>query len=92
MLKRSGTGSRATTRLSQGRRLVEDWIAEAADRPQAAPSTPIDEMSNQPAYEVRWAKVPGTDVEVFYRHTYKTGIVNLFWVGPPGSAGGQPHR
>lgn len=52
-------------------RLVKDWIAEAADRPQAAPGTPIDEMSNQPAYEVRWAKVPGTDVEVFYRHTYK---------------------
>ena len=81
----SGTGSRDNPPFSKAR-LVEDWIAEVADRPQAAPSTPIDEMSNQPTYEVRWATVPGTDVEVFYQHSYEAGIVDLFWVGPPGCA------
>lgn len=44
---------------------------------------PFAELSDQPKYEVRSAVVPGSGVEVFYRHDYATDVVDLIWVGPP---------
>jgi hypothetical protein len=63
-------------------RLVENWIIEASEAPWSAPSVPIPEMSDQPRYEVRAAVIPGTDhVEVIYRQTYATRVIDLIWVG-----------
>lgn len=68
--------------------LVRDWIGRLGEDPWAWPSIPIDFMSVPPIYDVREAEaVPGTDVQVLYRHTYSTtdpvGTVDLLWVGPP---------
>jgi hypothetical protein len=72
-------------------RLVEAWIAQLGDRPWAEPSEPAPEMSNQPEYEVRTAVLPGSGVEVIYRHTYNpgasAGTVDLIWVGRIGTHG-----
>ena len=62
---------------------VRWWIADLALTPWQAPSVPFAELSNQPEYEVRSAVVPGTDIEVIYRHHYVTDLVDLIWVGPP---------
>lgn len=71
--------------------LVRDWIGRLAEEPWAWPSTPVDVMSVQPTYEVRICEaVPGTDVQVIYKHKYSTvesvETVDLLWVGPPRKA------
>jgi len=53
---------------------------EVGDRPWRAPSVPIDELSNQPEYEVRTAalEVPGEQqVVIWWLHDYATGDVDL---------------
>jgi hypothetical protein len=43
-----------------------------------APSIPFPELSDQPISEMRSVVVPGSDgVEVFYRHIYATGAVDV---------------
>ena len=64
----------------QARRVARTFIAELGDRPWTAPSVPIEELSNQPEYEVRTATlaVDGElDVQVWYIHAYATSNVDL---------------
>lgn len=63
-------------------RAVRGWIAGLADAPWQAPSVPFPELSDPPSFEIRIAEVPGTEgVEVFYKHRFDDGLVDLVWVG-----------
>ncbi len=54
------------------------WVQAAGDAPWLAPSIPFPELSDQPISEMRSVVVPGSDgVEVFYRHSYATGAVDV---------------
>jgi hypothetical protein len=58
------------------------WVEGLAATPWQAPSAPFPEISDPPNFEYRTAEVPGTDaVEVFYRHHFADGLVDLVWVG-----------
>jgi hypothetical protein len=46
----------------------------------AYPSVPVPEMSQQPAYEIRYAEIGDPPVGIWYRRTYETDIVDLFGV------------
>jgi hypothetical protein len=62
--------------------VVNQWVQGLDSASWQAPSTPFPELSEQPFDEVRSAVVPGSDeIEVFYRHEYRTGAVDLIWVG-----------
>ena len=59
------------------------FIAETGDEPWRAPSVPIDELSDQPEYEVRVAAVEVVDeqpVWVWYVHAFATRHVDLIYV------------
>ena len=60
--------------------LVQEWIVDAGEAPWQAPSFPIPQLGNQPNDEVRRAVVPDTNVEVIYRQTYATGVIDLIAV------------
>lgn len=63
-------------------RAVRDWIAGLADARMAGPSVRFPELSDPPLYEIRIAEVPDTDgIEVFYKHQFADGLVDLVWVG-----------
>ena len=48
----------------------------------ARPEHAVPELSFQPDFETRSAEVPDSGgIEVFYRHEYATGEVDLLWVG-----------
>lgn len=57
------------------------FVAELGDEPWRHPSVPIEVLSQQPEYEVRQAAVEvdheDRPVQVWYRHTYATGAVDL---------------
>ena len=57
---------------------VWEWIQGLEGTPWQAPSVPFPELSDQPDYEVRSAEVGGVDV--FYRHEYATGNVDLIGI------------
>jgi hypothetical protein len=57
---------------------VWEWIRGLDATPWQAPSIPFPELSDQPEYEVRSAEVAGVDV--FYRHEYATGNVDLIGI------------
>jgi hypothetical protein len=70
-------------------RLVENWIALAAEQPWAYPSTPLEEYSHPSTRQVRSVTVPGTDVQVIYAENVDpdgVGTVDLIWVGTPDGA------
>ncbi len=61
---------------------VRAWILGLDTAPWLFPSTPFPELSFQPDFEMRSAEVPESGgVEVFYRHEYATGAVDLIWIG-----------
>jgi hypothetical protein len=69
-------------------RAVEDWIWRAGQIPWLYPSRPVADLSDHHS-QVRSAIVPGTEVEVFYRETYATRVVDLIAITniPPPPAG-----
>lgn len=60
--------------------LVWQWIRRAGDAPWMPPSVEDDHLSDKPEYQVRSAVVPETMVEVLYRETYATGVVDILAV------------
>ncbi len=61
-------------------RVARTYIAGLGDQPWRAPSVPIDELSNQPEYEVRTAtlEVEGEhDLSIWWLHDYATGGIDL---------------
>ena len=50
----------------------------------ASSSIPVPELSQQPFYEIREARLP-FGVYIAYRQEYQTGIVDLLIVAPAGS-------
>jgi hypothetical protein len=61
-------------------RVVRIFLAEVGSEPWRAPSTPIPDLSAQPDYEVRTAELDlpgGSVVQVWYRHTYVTRLVEV---------------
>ena len=61
-------------------RTVKAWIDTAGNRPWLYLSVPVEDLSNRPFDEVRSAVVPGTAVQVYYRHQYATNIVDVIAV------------
>ena len=71
----------APTRAAQS--MARTFIAELSDAPWRAPSVPVGDLSNQPVYEVRTARLPVAsehDVQVWYLHVYVTGDVDVIAV------------
>jgi len=67
----------------QAKQIARSFIADIADQPWLAPSVPIVELSLQPQYEVRSALLAGggeSPIQVWYRHEYATGDVDLIEV------------
>jgi hypothetical protein len=64
-----------------GNRLPTGSPPELADRPWAAPSTPMLSAEGQPT-EIRSVKVPDTGITVVYQHDHDSGRVDLLYVGP----------
>jgi hypothetical protein len=65
------------------RRVAAEFLLEVADRPWAAPSVPLAQLSDQPNYEVREAllPVPGdSPLRIYYRHVYATDHVDVIAV------------
>lgn len=60
---------------------VHLWIVGLDTTPWRAPSTPVPTQSDHPNYDVRTARVDGTEVVVEYRHTYNGDYVDLISVG-----------
>ncbi|MEJ7796711.1 MAG: hypothetical protein WKF50_14240 [Nocardioides sp.] len=63
--------------------VVRTFLARVGDRPWAAPSVPVEEMSNQPDYEVRTAIIEvgeGVEVHAWWLHEYATGAVDIIGV------------
>jgi hypothetical protein len=60
---------------------VHAWCQAAGDAPWLAPSEPLPELSDPPLSELRYAIVPDTSVEVFYKRYFIVENVDLFWVG-----------
>lgn len=59
------------------------FLLELDQRPWAAPSIPVPELSNQPEYEVRTVSlaVPGgSTVTAWWEHVYATGDVDILAV------------
>jgi hypothetical protein len=74
---REGAGPSSTNSA-----IVEAWVLGLDAAPWLFPSTPFPELSFQPDFETRSAEVPDSGgIEVFYRHEYATGEVDLIWVG-----------
>jgi hypothetical protein len=64
-------------------RVTRAFLLELDERPWAAPSIPVPEVSNQPEYEVRTVslEVPGgSTVTVWWEHVYATGDVDILAV------------
>lgn len=64
-------------------RAVRTFLAQLGDIPWRAPSVPIPELSDQPEYEVRTARldIPGEPaVRVWYRYVYAAEDVDLIAV------------
>ncbi len=62
---------------------VREFLVLIGSRPWAAPSVPVEEMSDQPNYEVRTAVIPvrpGVDVQAWWRHEYATDAVDIIGV------------
>jgi hypothetical protein len=59
---------------------VHLWVVGLDDSPWRAPSVPIESRSERPNYEVRAAKIDGTDVVVEYRRIYIGEWVDLLAV------------
>jgi len=55
-------------------------LVRLADRPWAAPSTPMLPAEGQPT-EIRSVKVPDTGITVVYQHDHDSGRVDLLYVG-----------
>ncbi len=65
------------------RSVARSFMAEVGDEPWRAPSVPVDRLSDQPVYEMRYAELPVAGempVEVWYRHYYATGDVDVIAV------------
>jgi hypothetical protein len=61
---------------------VADWISsELADRPWAAPSTPMLPAEGQPT-GIRSVQVPDTGITVVYQHHHESGRIDLVHAGP----------
>lgn len=61
-------------------REIRGFLAEIGDEPWRAPSVPIADLSEQPADEMRLAKVrvPGEPpTRIWYRHFYATGAIDV---------------
>lgn len=59
------------------------FLLELDERPWAAPSVPIPEVSNQPEFEVRTVSLhlaDGSTVTVWWEHIYATGDVDILAV------------
>lgn len=64
-------------------RVARAFIAELGDQPWRAPSIPIAELSLQPDFEVRHARLEvrgESAIELWYRHQYATDDVDLIAV------------
>ena len=76
----------------RAQRVARRFIAEIGDQPWLAPSVPINELSVQPQYEVRSALLPvpreAAAIQVWYRHDYATGDVDLIGISGTGGPGG----
>jgi hypothetical protein len=74
----------ARDRPSRACRLaVAEFLIEIAERYWAAPSAPIEDLSERPVYEAREAllSIPGEGVaQVFYRYTFPNDMVDLIGV------------
>jgi hypothetical protein len=78
------SGASGRTRATGTYRAVRAWILGLDDAPWQASSVPLPGFSGPPVYEIRFAKVPDTDgIEVFYKHQFADGLVDLVWVGRP---------
>ena len=65
------------------RSIARTFVAEIGDEPWRSPSVPIDRLSDQPRYEVRYAELAVAGevaVKVWYRHYYATGEVDVIEV------------
>lgn len=63
--------------------IVRTFLAHVGTRPWVAPSVPVEEMSNQPDYEVRTAILEvqeGVEVQAWWLHEYATGAVDIVGV------------
>ncbi len=61
-------------------RIVQQFVASLGGRPWQYPSVPETEATGG-ASEIRSAVVPGTDVEVVWKHWHASGTVDLLHVG-----------
>ncbi len=63
--------------------IVRTFLTHVGTRPWVAPSVPVEEMSNQPDYEVRTAILEveeGVQVQAWWLHEYATGAVDIVGV------------
>lgn len=67
----------------EAQEVTRAFLLEFDERPWAAPSVPVPEVSNQPEYEVRTVSLhlpSGSAVTVWWEHIYATGDVDLLAV------------
>jgi hypothetical protein len=70
----------------EARLVVAEFLIATAERPWEAPSAPIEDLCERPMAEVREATLRlanGTYVQVWYRHTYANGYIDVVAVTGP---------
>lgn len=70
----------------EAQQVVRSFLVAVGVEPWRAPSVPIAQLSKQPEYEVRSAVLVVFDlstVQVWYRHFYATGAVDVIEVTGP---------
>lgn len=63
--------------------LVREFLVTIGSRPWSAPSVPVEEMSDQPNYEVRTAVLElrsGIEVQAWWLHEYATNAVDIIGI------------